>query len=169
MSLLSSSIFLSLSLSLSVACSLHCHFSSFHPFPVIFFPLIAHRFRSFSSFVDSSPILTFLTANRHIRKREVVHASRQRKNRGIQENTVSKEETMHHFAIPFLRARSIQAVWKSVISIVILVLVPSRERHLRVTNASQRAQNDEKELIDSSGGLYAWELYFVSAIDGCVA
>lgn len=46
---------------------------------------------------------------------------------------------------------------KSVISTVILDLVPYRERHLGVTNAGQRAQNDERELVDSSGGLYTWE------------
>lgn len=96
-------IHLPLSLPLSLRCVLSPLSLLIFPPISIFFPLIAHRFRSFSSFVDSSPILTFLTANRHIRKREVVHASRQRKHRGIQENTVSKEETMHHFAIPFLR------------------------------------------------------------------
>ena len=167
-------------LPLSLPLSLRCVLS---PLSLLIFPPISsHLLPSYSSSLSIvfelrrffTHFNIFNCESTHSETRSGARFSTEKKQRDTGEHSVKRgndaplrNSILTCYAL--VRFNVWKSVWKSVISIVILVLVPSRERHLRVTNASQRAQNDEKELIDSSGGLYAWELYFVSAIDGCLA
>lgn len=124
MSLLSSSIFLSLSLSLSVACSLHCHLSHLSTH---FQPSSSLLYSSYHSFLDRSrasilpPILTFQPANRHISETRSGARFSTEKNEDTGEQCQKRKRcTTSPFHSYVLRARSIQAVWKSVIPTVIL-------------------------------------------------